>query len=159
VVGYRITAPGQSITYQLSESRVGQLRLLETDNVWAALVQPGQQAGDPLRDRVHVPRRDPHGPKGSEMLSPREPQAGSRLPPALPMGGLYESDSTESSRLVSRSMAHKELLEVRSPRWPRSDRGHARTPDLDLDRNAHRQPGTLIRVCVAPAGNQIGESV
>jgi hypothetical protein len=56
-------------------------------------------------------------------------------------------------------MAHKELLEVGSPRWPRSDRGHARILDLDLDRDARRQPGTLIRVCVAPGGDQVSEPV
>jgi hypothetical protein len=52
------------------------------------------------------------------------------------VGNSEEPHATESSRLVSRSMAHKELLEVGSPCWPRSDRGHARILDLDLDRDA-----------------------
>jgi hypothetical protein len=56
-------------------------------------------------------------------------------------------------------MAHKELLEVGSPRWPRSDRGHAPIVDLDLDHDARRQTGTLIRVCVAPGGHKVGQPV
>ena len=44
-------------------------------------------------------------------------------------------------------MAHEELLEVGSPRWPRSDRGYVRILDLDLDRDARRQPS----VGMAPA--------
>jgi hypothetical protein len=54
-------------------------------------------------------------------------------------------------------MAHKELLEVRSPRSPRTDRGYAYILDLDLDRDARRQSDTLIRVCVGPGRDQIGE--
>lgn len=67
--------------------------------------------------------------------------------------GSKKEYATKSSRLVSRSMAHEELLEVGSPRSPRSDRGHAHILDLDLDHDARRQPGTLTRVCVAPGGN------
>ena len=49
----------------------------------APLVQPGQQAGDPLLDRVDVPGRDPHRPKvaAARVISP-----GSGLPALIHSG-------------------------------------------------------------------------
>jgi hypothetical protein len=48
------------VTEQLSECIVGELRLLKADDVGLALVQPRQEPGNPLLDRVHIPGRYPH---------------------------------------------------------------------------------------------------
>src|SRR6202020_1723555 len=50
----------QLLAEQRVESVVGELRLLQADDVGLALVEPRQQARHPLLDRVDVPRRDAH---------------------------------------------------------------------------------------------------
>ena len=45
---------------KLGELVVGELGLLQADDVRSPLVQPRQQSRRPLLDRVDVPRRDPH---------------------------------------------------------------------------------------------------
>ena len=47
---------------QLVEGVVGELGLLQADDVRAALVEPGQQPRQPLLDRVDVPGRHSHRP-------------------------------------------------------------------------------------------------
>src|SRR3954452_7915835 len=58
--GDRIAATGELVAEQLEEGVVGQLGLLQADDVRLPLVQPRQQPRHALLDRVDVPRRDAH---------------------------------------------------------------------------------------------------
>ena len=79
----RVAAVGELAAEQLGERVVGELGLLQADDVGLPLVQPGQQPRYPLLDRVHVPGRYPH-PAYSSPLRPTA--CGRRRPtwPALP---------------------------------------------------------------------------
>jgi hypothetical protein len=66
VDGDLVAALGQLRAQQLGELVVGELGLLQADDVRRALVQPGQQPRQPLLDRVDVPGGDPHAFHGNE---------------------------------------------------------------------------------------------
>ena len=61
VAGELVAAAGELFAEQRVERVVGELGLLQADDVGLALVEPGQQPRHPLLDRVHVPGRYPHG--------------------------------------------------------------------------------------------------
>ena len=61
VGGDLVPAPLELVAEQLRELVVGELRLLQADDVGLPLVEPWQQPRHALLDRVDVPRRDPHG--------------------------------------------------------------------------------------------------
>ena len=58
-----VAAAAELVAEQLGEGLVGELGLLQADDVGLALVQPRQQPRHALLDRVDVPGRDPHGSK------------------------------------------------------------------------------------------------
>ncbi len=73
--GGLISAPVKLGAEELDERLVGQLGLLEADDVGSALVQPRQQAREPLLDRVDVPGGHAHdgptvAPPGPSIDSP-----------------------------------------------------------------------------------------
>ncbi len=68
VAGDRVAAGGELACEQLVERRVGELGLLQADDVGLALVEPRQQAREPLLGRVDVPGRDPHRAYASDSL-------------------------------------------------------------------------------------------
>src|SRR5215212_8322414 len=59
--GDLVAAPGQLVAEQVRKRIVGELRLLEADDVRLPLVEPRQQARHALLQRVDVPGGDPHG--------------------------------------------------------------------------------------------------
>ena len=63
--GNGIATAGELCAEQLVECIVDELRLLQTDDVRLALLEPGQQPQHSLLDRVHVPGRYPHRAYGS----------------------------------------------------------------------------------------------
>ena len=65
-----VAALGELVTEQVGERVVGELGLLQADHVRPPLVQPGQQPGHALLDRVDVPGRYSHCLHGT-----RPPQA------------------------------------------------------------------------------------
>ena len=82
VGGDLVAALGQLVAEQLGERVVGELGLLQADDVRPPLVQPRQQPRHALLDRVDVPGRDPHGLHGTEAAARRPAR---RL--AVPVGG------------------------------------------------------------------------
>ena len=86
VSGDRVAAVCELVAEQLGERVVGELGLLQADDVRLALVEPRQQPRHPLLDRVHVPSRDSHRPNGSRLThgrsAPRRPAAPPRRSPA-----------------------------------------------------------------------------
>ena len=60
VVRDRVAALGERGGERVGEGLVGELGLLQADDVRGALVEPGQQPGQPGQDGVHVPRRHAH---------------------------------------------------------------------------------------------------
>ncbi len=58
VAGDRVAAGGELAGEQLVERRVGELGLLQADDVGLALIEPRQQAREPLLGRVDVSDRD-----------------------------------------------------------------------------------------------------
>ena len=56
----RVAALGKLGSEQLLEGLVGELGLLQADDVGLAFIQPGQQSRHALLDRVHVPGSDAH---------------------------------------------------------------------------------------------------
>jgi hypothetical protein len=61
VAGECVATTGELGAEQLVERVVGELGLLQADDIRLALVEPGQQSRHPLLDGVHIPRRYPHG--------------------------------------------------------------------------------------------------
>jgi hypothetical protein len=61
VGGDLVAAAGELVPEQLLERVVGELRLLEADDVRPPLVEPRQQPRQALLDRVDVPGDDAHG--------------------------------------------------------------------------------------------------
>jgi hypothetical protein len=61
VGGHLVAAVRELVAHQLGEGLVGDLGLLEAQDVGSALVEPGEQPRDALLERVDVPRRDPQG--------------------------------------------------------------------------------------------------
>ena len=68
MAGDLVAAGGELGAEQLVERRVGELGLLQADDVGLALVEPRQQAREPLLDRVDVPGRDAHRAYPSDSL-------------------------------------------------------------------------------------------
>ncbi len=60
VGGHLVAALRELVGQEVGERVVGELRLLEADDVGPALVQPRQEPRDALLERVDVPGRDPH---------------------------------------------------------------------------------------------------
>ena len=58
--GDLVAALGELVAEQLGERVVGELGLLQADDVGPPLVEPRQQPRHALLDRVDVPGRDPH---------------------------------------------------------------------------------------------------
>src|SRR5205823_7691155 len=56
----RVAPPGQVLAKDGMESVVGQLGLLEAEDIGLALIQPRDEAGHALPQGVHVPGRDAH---------------------------------------------------------------------------------------------------
>ncbi len=73
VTGERIAATGELRAEQLVERVVGELGLLQADDIRLALLEPRQQPRHPLLDGVHVPRRHPHGRTVAPPRSARRP--------------------------------------------------------------------------------------
>jgi hypothetical protein len=59
--GDLISAAGEIAAEELHERVVRDLRLLKTDDVRLAIVEPRKQSRDTLLDRIDVPGSDPHG--------------------------------------------------------------------------------------------------
>jgi hypothetical protein len=59
--GDLVAAVGELVAEQLEEGVVGELRLLQADDVRGALVQPGKQPREALLDRVDVLSGEAHG--------------------------------------------------------------------------------------------------
>ncbi len=60
VVRDLVPASAQGGAQRIHERLVGELGLLKADHVRSPFVEPGQQSGYPLLDRVHVPGRNAH---------------------------------------------------------------------------------------------------
>src|SRR6185503_6696296 len=60
VRGDLVAAAGQLVAHQLAERVVGDLGLLQAQDIGPALVEPGQQPGHALLERVDVPGHDAH---------------------------------------------------------------------------------------------------
>src|SRR6185437_12939293 len=65
-----VAALAQLSAEQVGEGRVGELRLLQADDVGRAFVQPRQQPRLALLDRVDVPGGDPHPPSLTTRAAP-----------------------------------------------------------------------------------------
>jgi hypothetical protein len=68
VAGDRVAAGGELAGEQLVERRVGELGLLQADDVGLTFVEPRQQARERLLGRVDVPGRDAHRAYASHSL-------------------------------------------------------------------------------------------
>ena len=68
VAGDRVAAGGELACEQLVERRVGELGLLQADDVGLTFVEPRQQARERLLGRVDVPGRAPHRAYASDSL-------------------------------------------------------------------------------------------
>ena len=80
VRGDLVAAVRQLVAEQLGERVVGELRLLQADDVRPPLVEPRQQPRHPLLERVDVPGRDAHGlhGTGTARAPPRAPSRARR---------------------------------------------------------------------------------
>ena len=64
-----VAALRERLAEQLAEGAVGELRLLQAEDIGGALIQPREQPRGPLPDRVHIPRRDAHGATVAPLLT------------------------------------------------------------------------------------------
>src|SRR5262249_60934736 len=63
--GELVATAAKFVAEQFFEVVIGELGLLQADDVRLPLVEPRQQTGHALLDRVHVPGRYPHRAKTS----------------------------------------------------------------------------------------------
>ena len=121
-----VAALGELLAEQLGEGVVGELGLLQADDVRLPLVQPRQQPRQALLDRVDVPGRDPHRTHGSRRPDgPGGPRSGGpdaiRRSSARRRRHRRATCVREGGRIVARRLARR-LLGV----GPRPPRGHRR---------------------------------